>query len=47
MQVGPVDLEEPILRDESVELVILGDHYVVYHALKLSVDQEQETGVKS
>ena len=47
MQVGPVDLEEPILRDESVELVILGDHYVVYHALELSVDQEQEAGVKS
>lgn len=47
MQVWTVDLEEPILRDEGVKLIILGDHYVVYHALELSVDQEQEAGVES
>ena len=47
MQVGSIDLKEPILWNESIKLVILRDENVIYHALELSVDQEQEARVES
>jgi hypothetical protein len=39
------DVQECVLRNHRIQLVILSDHDVVYHALKLGVDQEEEARV--
>ena len=34
------DIQECVLRNHRIQLVILRDHDVVYHALELSVNQK-------